>query len=84
MKDIKKMLLEAPDSQLDSSMKPLIEKWSEVPTALEILEVVDQVVYSSLGSGFTVQLLHFLLNDALGREQTSLDELAQKATWRNK
>ena len=83
MKDIKKMLLEAPDSQLDQSMKPLIEKWEAVPTALQILEVVDKVVHYSLGSGFTVQLLHFLLNDALGREQTSLDELAKQATWRN-
>lgn len=80
--NIKDLLLQAPDSQLDNSMKELIKKWSEPVSALEVLEVLDKSAYFSLASDFTMQVLHLSLNEALGREQTSLQELTSKATWR--
>lgn len=83
MKELTQLLLQAPDSQLDSSVKPLIEKWSNPPTALQILEVADKVVYGSLGSDFTVQVLNVVLEDAISREQTTLSEVVKQATWRD-
>lgn len=80
--NIKDLLLQAPDSQLDNSMKELIKKWSDPVSALEVLEVLDKSAYFSLASDFTMQVLHLSLNEALGREQTSLEELTKKATWR--
>ena len=51
MKALKEALLKAPDSQLDACMFPLIEKWDDNPTALQILEVLDECIYSALASG---------------------------------
>ncbi len=79
---IKQLLLEAPDSQLDVSIKPLIEKWSEPPTALEVLEVIDQVVYSGLGSDFVVNVLDILLRKAIAGESTTMELVIEQAHWR--
>ena len=57
MKALKEALLKAPDSQLDACMFPLIEKWDDNPTALQILEVLDECIYSALASGFVIVLL---------------------------
>ena len=56
-KELVDLFMEAPDSQLDASMKPLIKKWSDPPTPFQILEVLDNCIRGSLASGFTVQIL---------------------------
>lgn len=84
MSNIKELLLQAPDSELDKSMSPLIQKWDDEPTAIQILEVLDQVIYASLGSGFVVMLLQDLYKNALTREGKTHKEMEALATWRNK
>lgn len=83
MSDIKAMLLAAPDTQLDAQMFPLIEKWSDPATALQILEVLDQCIFASLASGFTVRLLQMLYDAACANEKTTHEEVVKLATWRN-
>jgi hypothetical protein len=61
-------LLAAPDTQLDACMKPLIEKWDDEPTALQILEVLDQCIYAALASGFVITLFQTLFDKALAFE----------------
>ena len=82
MNKFKEALLKAPDSQLDSSMFPLIEKWDDEPTPIQILEVLDKCIFASLASGFTIVLLENLLDMALKREKTTLEEVVKLATWR--
>jgi len=82
MREFQMLLLMAPDTQLDESVKPLIEKWSDPPKALEILEVVDQVVRYALGSDFTVRVFDHLLKAAIVRESTTMEEVVKQATWR--
>lgn len=84
MSSLKEMLLQAPDGQLDKSMFPLIEKWDEEPTAIQILEVLDQVIYASLGSGFVVSLLQMLYENALKKEGKTHKDMEALTTWRNK
>jgi DNA-binding transcriptional ArsR family regulator len=84
MQNIKAMLLQAPDSQLDHSMFPLIEKWDEEPTSLQILEVLDQCIFAALASGFTVTVLQAMLNQTLVKEKQTLDDILPQATWRNR
>lgn len=71
-------LLGAPDSQLDASMKPLIKAWGTPPTARQILDVLDRCIYSSLASGFIVQLLQSSFNFACKQEGTTLEEIRAK------
>lgn len=82
MSDMKSLLLEAPDTQLDAQMKPLIEKWDEVPKAIQILEVLDQCIYGSLASGFTVSVLQTLYHQALQREKLKSEDVEAQASWR--
>jgi hypothetical protein len=81
---IKQNLLTAPESQLDASMKPLIEKWDDKPTALQILEVLDHCIYAALASGFVIKMLQTLLDIAMTNEQVKLEDLVPLATWRVK
>lgn len=83
MSTIKKLLLEAPDGQLDACVFPLIEKWDEPATAIQILEVLDKVIYAALGSGFVVTLLQTLYDEARKREGKTDVEVVALATWRN-
>jgi hypothetical protein len=75
------LLCEAPDSQLDASMKPLIEKWSTPPKAIEILEILDQCIHGALASGFVITLLTCGYEDACKAEKTTHDEVVKQATW---
>jgi hypothetical protein len=79
---MKKLLLKAPDTQLDASMFPLIEKWDEPAKAIQILEVLDQCVYASLASGFTIRLLQMLYDAALVNEKITHEDVVPLATWR--
>lgn len=79
---LRQMLLAAPDSQLDASMFPLIQSWHQPPTALQILEVLDKCVFSSLASGFVITLLEMLYEDALKTKGLNRDTVEAQATWR--
>lgn len=80
---LKSMFIVAPDNQLDASMQPLIAKWDDEPTAIQILEVLDQCIYAGLASGFTISILQTMLAHAQQRENLTLDDLVPLATWRD-
>lgn len=79
---LRKLLLEAPDQQLDASMKALIEKWDAPPTALQVLRVLDQCTYWGLASDFVMGVLNTILEACIENEGTTLADVAAKATWR--
>ena len=81
-KSIKELLLEAPDEQLDSCLFHIIREWDDEPKAIQILEVLDKVIYASLGSGFTVVLLQVLYKEALKKEGKTSKEVEALAIWR--
>jgi hypothetical protein len=83
MKELKELLLQAPDGQLDSSLHPLIQAWDEEPTSLQVLEVLDQAVYAGLVSDFVLSVLNYMLEIAIAREKTTYEAVVQQATWRN-
>lgn len=79
----KKVLLTAPDTQLDANMKPLIEKWSEPPTPIQILEVLDHCIHGALASGIVITVLQLMYKDACDQANTTHEEIVKNATWRN-
>ena len=81
-KEVIDHLLVAPDSQLDASMKPLIEKWSHPTPPLQILEVLDYCIAGSLASGLVVMLLQMEYDMACKRAGTTHEEVVKLATWR--
>jgi hypothetical protein len=81
--DLKQLFLNAPDSQLDACLRPLIEKWTDpCATSLQVLEVLDQVIFASLGSGFVVMALQTMYDGLVAEEGTTHEQNLAKATWR--
>jgi hypothetical protein len=79
---IKQHLLEAPDSHLDASMKPLIIAWDEVPTSLQILEVLDKCTHYALASSFVMMILQSFYDQALVDENVTHESNVEYAKWR--
>jgi hypothetical protein len=79
----KKILLSAPDGQLDASMKPLIEKWSEPATPIQMLEVLDHCIHGALASGMVITMLQTMYKKTCDQDNTTHEEVIKNATWRN-
>lgn len=79
----KEMLLTAPDGQLDHSLFGIISEWGDEPTSLQVLEVLDMSIHSSLASSFVITLLKIFLDQALNRENKTMEDLVPIATWRD-
>ena len=84
MSPLSELLLTAPDSQLDASMKPLIKQWSDPPSALQVLEVLDHCIHGALASGFVVAVLQVEYDVALKREGKTHQDMVPLATWRDR
>lgn len=83
MSQMKGLLLQAPDGQIDESLIPLIEKWSDdEPKAIEVLETLDHAVRYSSGSSFVVMVLEEVLKRTIANECTTYEEVVKNATWR--
>jgi hypothetical protein len=79
--DLRELLCQASDRELDASMFPLIRRWSDPPTAIQVLEVLDHCINGSLASGFVVRFLQVTYDIALGREGVTHEEIVRLATW---
>ena len=79
---IKGLFLEAPESQIDLSVKPLIEAWDDPPTTLQMLRVLDEMARYAAGSEFSIMALDLMLQDALKDEGQTYEQLVAQATWR--
>lgn len=82
--DIRELLCRSSDQQLDASMFPLIRKWDPEPTALQVLEVLDQCTHVALASSFIVKVLQTVYDASLMREGKTHEEIIPLATWRNR
>jgi len=79
---MKDLLLQAPDSQIDISLKNLISKWNEPPKSIEVLETIDHCVRYSSGSDFVVSVLNIILEQTMKDENTDFATVVGQATWR--
>jgi hypothetical protein len=80
--EFKECLLRFSDQSLDDKIKPKIRAWSDPPTALQILEVLDACIYGSLCTGVIVMGLQQHLNQHIAREGTTLEAVVAQAAWR--
>jgi DNA-directed RNA polymerase subunit F len=75
-------LLKAPITQLDPSMLEIIKTWSNPPTSIQILEVLDKCINGGLASGFVITLLQVYYKLALKDEGIKHEDNLDKAIWR--
>jgi hypothetical protein len=79
---IRDLLTRLSDRQIDASMIPLLERWDEPPSAIQVLEVLDRCIHESLASGLVVAVLQAAYDQALAREGTTHEAVVKGATWR--
>jgi hypothetical protein len=79
---LKTNLLTAPDEHMDASLFPIIEKWDDEPTTIQLLEIIDKAIYGSLMSEFLLIALQTLYNSKLKAEGKTHEDLVPLATWR--
>lgn len=86
--EMKELLLKAAPYHLDPQTELLIRKWDTTPKAIQILEVLDKIIYAALDgtaiNSFLFGLLPGMLEVALDEERTTLKALIPLATWRNR
>jgi hypothetical protein len=83
LKGMTKVLVGAPDNELDNSMKTNIQSWSDPVTPIQILEVLDHCIHGSLASGFVVHLLQIMYDISCTFNKTTHEEVLKSAVWRN-
>lgn len=83
LKDFKRLFLCAPNEQIDTMLKDKIKLWEKIPTAIEILQVLDDAVNYSLASDFSVSILNMALTIALENEQKKIEDILPQAWWRD-
>lgn len=82
MDDLLTLLKSTPESQLSPQIREKVEKWVEPVSAINILEVLDDVVHTGGGSGFIVKVFDLMLTESMDRENTFYDDLVKQAHWR--
>ena len=84
MNELKQLLLDAPEDQIDAGARHSIATWSEPPKALEIFRTLDECVYGAMTSGFVVQVLETMLVVQSKEENLTRAQLEELAIWREK
>ena len=84
MNELKQLLLDAPEDQIDAGARQSIATWSEPPKALEIFRTLDECVYGAMTSGFVVQVLETMLVVQSKEENLTRAQLEELAVWREK
>lgn len=80
-KEFIELMLEAPSTQMDDYVKEDIVGLGENPSALDILFMLDRLVYWAGASDFVISIFQELLARAMTEENTILEELAKKRDW---
>jgi hypothetical protein len=83
LEELKDCLLSIPDADLDNFAKDFIRKWNITPTAIQLLEVLDNIVRYSLSCDLVVQFLDMQLKTVMLNENITMEELEVHAIWRN-
>jgi hypothetical protein len=77
------LLKVAPSNHLDPIALAKINIWDDMPSSIQVLEVLDMCIYGSLGSALTVAVLQALYDMLLKMENITHEDNLQFATWRN-
>lgn len=77
--------LEAPEDHMAASMKPKFKALAENPDrkAVDLLRILDECVYGSLCSDFSVYVLHTTWDAMLKQEGKTQEQGFTEAIWRN-
>lgn len=65
MQSLFDLLINAPEDQLDQFVRDDIKAWGSDPTAFQILETLDKVVWASGATDFAVGVMNIILRSKI-------------------
>lgn len=80
---LKNMLLHQSEASFDSVLKPIVSKWDDEPTPLQILEILDKCIHGGLASGTVISILQKFYDVECHKNNTTHEEVVKNATWRD-
>lgn len=80
---LKQHLLVAPAEVLSPLLLPIVERWNDPPTSIQLLELLDQCVHTGGAAGFVVMALETLMMATMKTEGVTSKDLLPLAVWRN-
>lgn len=83
LKEFKLLFLNAPNDQIDDTLKERIREFSDVPKAIELLQALDYASMYSLGSDFAISVIDVAFKLAMQHEQIDIETLLSQAWWRD-
>lgn len=83
LKEFKLLFLSAPNDQIDDTLKERIREWSDIPKAIEVLQVLDYASMYSLGTDFAISVMDVAFKLAMEHEQVDIQTLLTQAWWRD-
>lgn len=83
LKEFKYLFSNAPNDQIDETLKDRIKEWDEIPKAIQVLQMLDYAVMYSLASEFGISVLEMALKVSLENEGLTIHDLLNQAWWRD-
>lgn len=82
METMKELFARAPEVEIDPSLQPIIQRWDDEPSAVQVLELLDHGTHSGGLSDFVISALRIMLTQAMNSEGLAWNDLVAKVTWR--
>lgn len=82
-KSLKDMMLLAPEGNIDPFLMDKIKLWDDEPTALQILEVLDNAVYAASASDMVIHILQMMFEIRTEEERIAAFQYADE-NWRKR
>lgn len=79
---LKQHLLVAPAGVLSPLLLPIVERWNDPPTSIQLLELLDQCVHTGGAAGFVVTALEAVMLKTMQDEGVTSEDLLPLAVWR--
>ena len=83
LKEFKILFLNAPNDQIDDTLKERIREWGDVPKAIELFQALDYANMYSLGSDFAISVIDIAFKLAVENEKIDIETLLNQAWWRD-
>ena len=73
----------APHGEIDTFAVDKMKTWGELPSSLEVLEILDMCIYGALASPIAITAIKQLYSYLLESENKTHDDNVPYAHWRN-
>lgn len=80
---LKQHFLSAPAAMLDPALLPIVVRWDDPPTSIQLLELLDHCVHTGGAPRFVIMAIESVMLTTMKAEGVTSEDLLPRAVWRN-